>query len=156
VIRKLVPLVAGIVFAVGLVLGGMTQPAKVIGFLDFTGRWDASLLFVMGGAVLVHTIAYRLVIKRGSPLFDSKFHLPTRRDLDGKLLLGAAIFGLGWGLGGFCPGPALAGLASGKNVILFVAAMLSGMWLHDQRARSKAAAAERAAGERREVNVLAP
>jgi len=133
--RNVVAVVAGFVFAVGLAIGGMTKPAKVVGFLDFTGRWDASLLFVMAGAVAVHFVLYRLILKRKTPIFDEKFHLPTRRDLDGRLLVGAALFGLGWGLGGFCPGPALTGIASGANALVFVAAMLVAMWLFDVRAR---------------------
>jgi len=141
VIRKVVPVIAGFVFAIGLVVGGMTQPGKVVGFLDFAGRWDASLLFVMGGAVTVHFVLYRLIVRRDAPVFDKQFHLPTRRDLDKPLLLGAALFGLGWGLGGFCPGPALTGIASGTNAVVFVASILGAMWLHDVRARRAAARA---------------
>jgi uncharacterized membrane protein YedE/YeeE len=119
---------AGALFAVGLALGGMTQPTKVKGFLDFAGGWDPSLMFVMGGAVMVYFIAQRFVLKRKAPLFDVKFHLPTRRDLDVRLLLGAAIFGVGWGLAGYCPGPGLASLGSGGvGALAFVAAMMVGM-----------------------------
>ena len=98
--RLLAPFVAGALFALGLILGGMTEPGKVIGFLDLAGDWDPSLLFVMGGGLLVHGLLYRLVMRRGSPLFEAKFHVPSRRDIDRRLVLGAAIFGAGWGLGG--------------------------------------------------------
>ena len=108
----------------------MTKPTKVVGFLDVAGDWDASLAFVMIGAIAVHMALYRLVRRRGAPLFDLRFHVPTRRDLDPRLLGGAALFGLGWGLGGFCPGPALVSLASGGGAVFaFVAAMLGGMLL---------------------------
>jgi hypothetical protein len=122
-------LVAGILFGVGLVVGGMTLPEKVRGFLDFTGAWDPTLVFVMGGAVLVHALAYLLVKRRRSPLFASSFQIPTRRDIDAKLLLGAAVFGLGWGLGGYCPGPAITSLPTGgPSVLAFVVAMLVASW----------------------------
>jgi uncharacterized membrane protein YedE/YeeE len=123
--------VSGMVFALGLGISGMTRPVKVIGFLDFFGAWDASLAFVMIGAIAVYFAAYRWSRKMPSPLLAPNFSLPKRSDLDAKLILGAAIFGAGWGLGGFCPGPALASLASGvPAVLIFVAAMLVGMWLH--------------------------
>jgi len=125
---NLAALLSGLLFGVGLGVSGMTRPEKVAGFLDVTGRWDASLAFVMAGAIAVHTLLYRLVRRRPSPIFDEKFHVPTRRDLDGKLLFGAALFGVGWGLGGFCPGPALVSAAAGQgSALLFVAAMLAGM-----------------------------
>lgn len=129
-------LLSGLLFGVGLGVSGMTLPSKVVGFLDVTGAWDASLAFVMMGAIAVHALMYRLVRRRESPLFDGVFHVPTRRDLDGRLLLGAALFGVGWGLGGFCPGPALVSAASGAGTaILFVVTMLVGMLL--QQATSK-------------------
>jgi uncharacterized membrane protein YedE/YeeE len=122
--------VAGLLFALGLAVGGMTLPSKVIGFLDVTGDWDPSLMFVMAGAIAVHTIVYRLVLRRGTPLFAERFALPTRRDLDARLITGAAIFGVGWGLGGYCPGPGLASLASGAPAALvFAFSMLGAMWL---------------------------
>lgn len=124
-------LVAGALFGVGLGVAGMTRPSKVLGFLDLTGDWDASLAFVMMGAIAVHAALYRVVRRRTSPLFDAKFHVPTRRDLDPKLLAGAALFGVGWGLGGFCPGPAVVSAMTGdRSVLLFVGAMLVGMVLH--------------------------
>jgi uncharacterized membrane protein YedE/YeeE len=123
--------VSGLVFAIGLGISGMTRPIKVIGFLDFFGAWDASLAFVMFGAIALYFVAQRITAKMRSPLLAPKFALPTRNDLDAKLILGAAIFGAGWGLGGFCPGPALTSLASGAlPVLFFVIAMVTGMYLH--------------------------
>jgi uncharacterized protein len=119
---------AGLIFGVGLGLSGMTQPPKVIGFLDVFGAWDPSLMFVMMGAVAVHFGLSRLIRRRERPLFDGRFHLPTGRDVDSKLVMGSAVFGLGWGLGGFCPGPAIVALGSGAlSAIVFVAAMALGM-----------------------------
>lgn len=123
--------VSGIVFAVGLGIGGMTQPAKVIGFLDFAGNWDPSLAFVMIGAIAVHSILYRVIRNRPSPLFSQAFSLPTRADIDLRLVGGATIFGLGWGIAGFCPGPALTSLASGNlSPVIFTVAMIAGMVLY--------------------------
>lgn len=122
--------VVGALFGIGLLLSGMTQPAKVIGFLNPTHHWDPSLAFVMAGAAGVYAVLFRMIRARGRPWLDVRFHLPTRRDLDLPLILGAALFGVGWGLGGLCPGPALVGAASGNGaVIAFVAAMLAGMYL---------------------------
>lgn len=115
---------AGVVFSWGLVIAGMTQPSKVIGFLDFGGNWDPSLAFVMGGAILVHAVAYRLVSGRSSPLFALSFQIPTRRSIDAPLVLGAVLFGLGWGLAGYCPGPALSSLVAGQTgTLVFVGAL---------------------------------
>jgi uncharacterized membrane protein YedE/YeeE len=123
--------VSGVVFALGLGISGMTRPVKVIGFLDFFGAWDASLAFVMIGAIAVYFVAYRWSRRMPSPLLAANFSLPKRSDLDAKLILGAALFGAGWGLGGFCPGPALTSLASGAlPVFTFVTAMAIGMYLH--------------------------
>jgi uncharacterized protein len=123
--------VSGIVFAIGLGISGMTRPVKVIGFLDFFGACDASLAFVMVGAIAVYFLAYRWSKRMPSPLLAPDFSVPKRSNLDAKLILGAAIFGAGWGLGGFCPGPALTSLASGASaVLIFVAAMAVGMYLH--------------------------
>jgi uncharacterized membrane protein YedE/YeeE len=119
------------VFGIGLALGGMTLPSKVIGFLDITGNWDPSLAFVMVGAISVHAVTYRLIMKRPRPILSAKFLVPTRRDIDAKLVVGSIIFGAGWGLGGFCPGPALVALATGQaKVLVFVAAMCGGIVLH--------------------------
>lgn len=132
---------SGLLFALGLGISGMTRPLKVIGFLDFFGDWDASLAFVMFGAIAVYFVAYRWSRKMPSPLFASGFSLPTRSDLDAKLILGAAIFGAGWGLAGFCPGPALTSLASGAlPVFAFVAAMALGMYLQAWASESRAPA----------------
>lgn len=129
---------AGLIFGVGLVLAGMVDPSKVIGFLDvFSGAWDPSLGFVMGGAVAVHFVLFRVITRRASPIFDAKFQIPTRTDLDPKLLGGAAIFGIGWGLGGFCPGPGITSLGSGSfAAVLFVSTMTLGMWVQHQTAAS--------------------
>jgi len=119
---------AGVLFGVGLALAGMTQPARVIGFLDVTRHWDPTLMFVMVGGILVHTVGYRLATRRATPLLAARFLLPTRRDLDARLLGGAALFGVGWGLGGFCPGPGITSLVTGQlPVIAFVLAMLVGL-----------------------------
>lgn len=125
---NVVAFVVGVVFALGLGLGGMTQPARVLGFLDATGAWDPSLALVMAGAVAVYGVTFPFVMRRGRPVFGAAFGVPTRRDVDARLVGGAVIFGVGWGLAGLCPGPALVALASGApRVVLFVAAMLLGM-----------------------------
>ena len=103
--RNLAALAAGLLFGLGLAVAQMTNPLKVLAFLDIFGNWDPSLALVMGGAVAVTLVGFRLVLRQPAPLFDTKFHLPTRRDLDRNLLLGAALFGTGWGIAGFCPGP---------------------------------------------------
>ncbi len=123
--------IAGFIFAIGLTISGMTQPGKVTAFLDLAGNWDPSLAFVMMGAIAVYTVLYPIIRRRSTPLFASTFSIPTRNDLDSRLIGGAALFGIGWGLGGFCPGPAVTSLASGQlSVIIFVAAMLAGMFLY--------------------------
>lgn len=128
--RTLAALAAGLVFGLGLSVSGMTDPAKVLNFLDLAGTWDASLAFVMGGGVVVAFIGYRLAFAAGAPLFDSRFHLPAATQIDTRLLAGAALFGAGWGLAGLCPGPALASLFNGSTgVLVFVGAMMAGMWL---------------------------
>lgn len=130
--RRLIAFLSGVIFAVGLAVGGMTQPEKVVDFLDFFGgaNWDPSLAFVMGGAVLVYSIAYRLIIKRRRPLLEQKFHVPTRSDLDWRLIVGGGLFGVGWGIGGYCPGPGLTALVSLESpAFIFVASMAVGMVL---------------------------
>jgi uncharacterized protein len=123
--RPLVAFAVGVLFAVGLGIAGMTHPSKVLAFLDVTGDWDPSLAFVMGGGVLVNFVVFRLALRRGAPLLAPSFSLPAQTALDVPLLLGAAIFGVGWGIGGFCPGPALVSLAGGTApVVAFVAAMV--------------------------------
>lgn len=135
----LVNLALGLLFGAGLVVSGMADPAKVLNFLDLFGTWDPSLAFVMGGAVIVAFIGYRLVLRRDRPLAGGSFHLPTKNDIDGRILVGPAIFGIGWGLGGFCPGPAVAALGLGAaGALAFLPAMILGMWaarmLAEQRA----------------------
>lgn len=121
----------GFIFAIGLGLSGMTQPQKVLGFLDLFGQWDPSLIFVMGGAVSVHFVTYRLIRRRPSPLFDSKWHVPTSRDVTGRLVIGSVLFGIGWGIAGFCPGPALTSLSTMTlKPWVFVGALLVGMLIY--------------------------
>lgn len=119
---------AGFVFSLGLILSGMTQPQKVRAFLDVSGHWDPSLALVMGGAVAVYYAAWRLSLGLRRPLFAERFPKPPQQHLDGRLLIGAALFGVGWGLSGFCPGPALVDLGAGATAALwFVPAMIAGM-----------------------------
>ena len=118
---------AGFVFGTGLWVSGMANPKKVLGFLDVAGNWDASLLLVMGGAVAVTMVGFRLVLRNGKPILEKKFHLPEKKDLDLPLLAGSAIFGVGWGIGGYCPGPAVTALATlSTESIVFVVAMIAG------------------------------
>jgi uncharacterized membrane protein YedE/YeeE len=138
---------AGLVFGIGLILSGMTDPGKVIGFLDIAGNWDPSLAFVMGGAVLVGFFAFSLAARRGRSFLGGAMELPRRRDIDTRLVAGSVVFGIGWGLAGFCPGPALVSFGSGQDkAAVFVAAMLLGMLaytaaerlIHEPRRRAKA------------------
>jgi uncharacterized membrane protein YedE/YeeE len=118
---------SGLLFGAGLVISGMTNPNKILGFLDVFGAWDGSLMWVMAGAIGVHALAYRWIRRRPAPLFDSTFRVPTRRDLDARLVLGAGLFGVGWGLSGYCPGPSVVALASLRpSVVVFVAALAVG------------------------------
>jgi uncharacterized membrane protein YedE/YeeE len=137
VAHSVVAFAAGLVFAIGLAIAGMTQPAKVIAFLDVFGRWDPTLAFVMASAIAVHATAYwALIVRRPKPWLAAGLEIPRRRELDRALLGGAALFGVGWGLAGFCPGPAIASLATGApGVIWFVLAMLAGMRAHHALAR---------------------
>jgi len=117
---------AGLIFGAGLTVSQMVNPAKVIAFLDITGEWDPSLAFVMGGALIVTFIGYKFVLKSATPLFENEFRLPTRNDIDTPLLLGSALFGIGWGLAGLCPGPALASLSfAGLNGLIFGGSLLA-------------------------------
>ena len=126
----LAALVVGFIFAIGLGISGMTQPQKVVGFLDVFGKWDPSLIFVMVGGIIVHFVTYKLIRKRKSPLLHSSWHVPTKKEITPALVTGAVLFGIGWGLGGFCPGPAVTSLASFQlRPLLFVASMLAGMFL---------------------------
>jgi uncharacterized membrane protein YedE/YeeE len=120
----------GVIFALGLTVSEMINPARVIGFLDVAGRWDPTLLLVMAGALAVTVPLFPVILRRSRPFLATQYSLPTQTKIDRRLILGAAIFGAGWGLAGFCPGPALAALASGSSsVILFVLAMVVGQWL---------------------------
>ena len=122
--------VVGFIFAIGLGISGMTQPQKVVGFLNLFGGWDPSLIFVMGGAVAVHFITYKLIRNRSSPLLATNWQVPTKNEITPALILGAVLFGVGWGLGGFCPGPAMTSLMSFESrPVIFVVSMLVGMLL---------------------------
>jgi uncharacterized membrane protein YedE/YeeE len=131
-LRMLTYLFAGTLFGLGLTISQMVNPAKVIGFLDVAGDWDPTLAFVMGGTLLVALPAFRFILmKRPKPVLEDDFALPTKREVDARLLAGSALFGVGWGLSGFCPGPAVTALATGLTPVLaFVAAMLAGMALY--------------------------
>lgn len=133
-------LAAGAIFGVGLGVAGMTQADKVIDFLDLTHQWDPSLAFVMIGAIGVHMALYTWILRGPSPLFADRFGIPTRQDIDARLVAGSALFGVGWALGGYCPGPGLVSLSSGTlNAVVFVIALTVGMALFrqvDQRMRS--------------------
>jgi uncharacterized protein len=126
----LVSAIAGFLFGLGLVIGGMADPAKVLNFLDLSGSWDPSLAFVMAGAVAVTFIGYKLVFRQPQPLLTARFNLPELKQIDRPLVLGAATFGVGWGLSGFCPGPAITSLPLlAKGTLVFVPALLAGMTL---------------------------
>jgi uncharacterized protein len=119
---------AGLVFGVGLIVSGMSNPAKVLGFLDLAGNWDPSLAFVMAGAIAVGVVAFALAGRRAAPLLGGEMRLPTSRDIDRRLLGGSLVFGVGWGIAGFCPGPAIVAVGIGEwKALVFTAAMLAGM-----------------------------
>jgi uncharacterized protein len=127
---------SGLIFGVGLLLSGMTDPGKVIGFLDVAGSWDPSLAFVMGGAIFVGLFAFRLAGRRARAFLGGAMQLPQRRDIDNRLVGGSLLFGIGWGIAGFCPGPALVSLASGVDkAAVFVVAMLGGMLIYSAAER---------------------
>lgn len=135
--KGVVALLCGTVFGVGLAISGMTNPAKVLAFLDITGAWDPTLAFVMGGALAVSALGFARTKQLDRAWLGDTFAIPTRRDLDAPLLVGAALFGIGWGLVGLCPGPALASLARGSwEILLFVAALLAGVGLYRLAARA--------------------
>ncbi len=128
--RILLALLIGIVFGIGIAVSGMANPAKVLNFFDLAGRWDPSLGFVMGGALAVALPGYGIVLRRAAPLQDTRFHLPTRRDIDLPLIGGSMLFGIGWGIAGFCPGGSIPALGLGRiEALLFVTAMLAGIML---------------------------
>lgn len=129
--RTLVALVCGLVFGAGLAISGMTDPARVLGFLDVAGAWDPTLLFVMGAGLAVTTLGYAWARRADAPWLGGRFAWPTRSDLDARLVIGAVLFGAGWGLVGLCPGPALASLGRGSTpVFVFVAAMFAAVAAH--------------------------
>ncbi len=129
-LKTLMGYIAGLVFGLGLAVSGMTDPARVLGFLDLFGAWDPTLMFVLGGAVVTNFIGYRLVLRRPNPVFGERFQLPTRTDLDGRLIGGAALFGIGWGLSGYCPGPAFASIGGLTLPLLaMLVAMVVGWFL---------------------------
>jgi uncharacterized membrane protein YedE/YeeE len=129
-VKHLVSLLSGFVFAVGLSLAGMTRPEKVIGFLDFTGPWDPALVFVMGGGVLIYAVAWQLRLRRAAPLGAPAFPRLEKAPIDRRLLLGAALFGVGWALAGVCPGPGIAALpVGGPAAVVFVVGMAAGWFL---------------------------
>lgn len=139
-------LLAGLVFGIGLMVSGMANPAKVLGFLDLFGRWDPSLALVMGGAVAVSAVAFAIARRRSASLLGATLKLPTARQIDRRLVTGSVLFGIGWGIAGFCPGPALVALGMGEaKALVFVAAMLAGMGLFEglETARQRVAAPER-------------
>jgi uncharacterized membrane protein YedE/YeeE len=133
----------GVLFALGLGIGGMTQPVRIFGFLDVAGQWDPTLLVVMAGALLPYFVISRIALRRAQPLLTERFALPTKSGIDARLLSGAAVFGAGWGLGGYCPAPALTGLVSGNaRPVVLVLGMAAGMvlyeWVMNRRASSAA------------------
>ena len=131
--RNLIALASGLVFGLGLIAGGMTDPAKVKGFLDLFGAWDPSLALVMGGAIAVGVFGFAAARRRSLSWTGEPMELPTQRAIDGRLVGGGVLFGIGWGIAGFCPGPAVVALGGGLGpAAIFVVAMLAGMWLHDR------------------------
>jgi uncharacterized protein len=128
--RLITSYLVGLIFGIGISISGMANPAKVLNFFDVAGTWDPSLLLVMGGALVVTFIGYRLVLSRPAPVFDAKFQLPTKTQLDARLIGGAALFGIGWGIAGFCPGGALPALGTGRmEVIAFAGALIAGIFV---------------------------
>lgn len=125
---KVIALISGLLFGYGLALSGMLSPSKVVGFLDLTGNWDPSLAFVMGGGLMVTVIAFKFMLKQPHPIFGDKFHLPTSNDIDKRLIIGSGLFGLGWAIGGLCPGPAISSLAyASPKIAVFGVAMVIGI-----------------------------
>ncbi|MGB7431082.1 MAG: DUF6691 family protein [Ahrensia sp.] len=123
-------LITGLVFGTGIAISGMMDPAKVLNFFDLAGAWDPSLIFVMGGALIVTFVGYRLVWRREAPLFGDRFQVPTSNVIDAKLIGGSALFGIGWGIAGFCPGAAIPALGTGRwEVVLFLVATIGGFYL---------------------------
>jgi uncharacterized membrane protein YedE/YeeE len=129
-LKNLSALFCGILFGLGLVISQMVNPAKVLAFLDFAGHWDPSLALVMAGALITLGLAYRLILLRATPILERNFNLPDGVRIDARLLIGASLFGIGWGLSGFCPGPAIAAISYGRiEPLFFTLAMFGGIWL---------------------------
>lgn len=148
--RLIITYFIGLTFGVGIMMSGMANPAKVINFFDVAGTWDPSLIFVMGGALITTFIGYRIVFGRSQPLMDTGYHLPTSRRLDGRLIGGSALFGIGWGIAGFCPGGALPALGTGvTEVFIFCGALIAGILLARSiiKVRAERAAASMGAAE---------
>ena len=128
--RNICSLTSGLLFGLGLAISSMINPEKIIGFLDVTGNWDPSLAFVMGGAVAITALTFRPILKRPTPILTNKFYLPSRTKLDSKLIVGAAIFGVGWAVSGLCPGPAISSIALfDEKLLIFVCALLIGSFV---------------------------
>jgi uncharacterized membrane protein YedE/YeeE len=139
--NRFVEFLVGLLFGLGLILSGMTDPGKVQGFLDLAGAWDPSLAFVMGGAVVVGFFAFALARRRTTAFLGGAMHLPASREIDRRLVIGSVVFGIGWGLAGFCPGPALVSLGAGHwQALVFALAMLAGMAVHDLSAQRQSPA----------------
>jgi uncharacterized membrane protein YedE/YeeE len=135
-LAKLGEFAAGLFFGWGLMIAGMTDPSKVLGFLDLAGQWDPSLAFVMGGAIVVGVVAFAVARRRTTSFLGGALRLPTRRDIDQRLVVGSLLFGVGWGLAGFCPGPGVVSMATGQpKAVVFVIAMLVGMWIFEAAER---------------------
>lgn len=130
--RLIISYLIGLIFGTGIIISGMGNPAKVVNFFDIAGTWDPSLMFVMGGALAVTALGYHFILKRPHPMLSKQFYLPTRADIDTRLISGSALFGVGWGIAGFCPGGALPVVGvGGTGVLIFVAAMIGGILLTD-------------------------
>ena len=130
--KNMITLLAGLIFGLGLIISGMINPAKVIGFLDVTGKWDPSLAFVMAGAISFAYVGFKFVEPKKETIFDDPIHLPGTTNVSKELIIGSLLFGAGWALAGFCPGPALVALGAGyKEAFIFVMAMIVGMYIHD-------------------------
>ena len=138
--KNISALICGFLFGLGLAISEMVNPAKVLGFLDVTGNWDPSLIFVMAAGLVVTLLAFSLILKQSRPLFENQFHLPSpSKTIDRQLMTGAVIFGIGWGLVGYCPGPAIASLAYGQTEsVIFLAAMMTGLYVSRRFNRSAA------------------
>lgn len=126
--QNIVSFIVGLVFAVGLAISGMTQPQKVIGFLDLFGNWDPSLVFVMGGAIAVHAVVYFFATKKPHPILAVEWSIPNKKEITPALIIGSILFGMGWGLGGYCPGPAMTSLGTlSQSIVTFIPSMIAGM-----------------------------